>query len=48
MGYKSGQTVPQSGIYKCSICKNEVTCVKGEPFPPCHAGNEFTLVRATK
>lgn len=45
---KSGQKVQVSGIYKCSKCKNEVTCVKGEPFPPCCAGNHFILVRATK
>ena len=48
MAYKSGEKVQQSGIYKCSKCKNEVTCVKGEPFPPCCAGNYFTLVRATR
>lgn len=45
---KSGEIVQQSGIYQCSKCKNEVTCVKGEPFPPCCAGNTFTLVRATR
>lgn len=45
---KSGEIVPQSGIYKCSVCKNEVTCVKGERFPPCCQGATFILVRATK
>lgn len=46
--YKSGEKVPESGIYKCSKCKNEVTCVKGEPFPPCCKDNYFILVRKTK
>lgn len=46
--YKSGQIVPQSGIYKCTNCNNEVTCVKGEPFPPCCANAGFVLVRATR
>jgi hypothetical protein len=46
--YKSGQKVPQSGIYRCVRCNNEVTCVKGEPFPPCCAGSYFILVRATR
>lgn len=32
---KSGQKVERSGIYKCTKCGNEVTCVKGGPFPPC-------------
>ncbi|WP_160670678.1 zinc ribbon-containing protein [Clostridium sp. C8-1-8] len=47
---RSGQKVEQSGIYKCTSCGNEVTCVKGEPFPPCAKCNnsEFRLVRATK
>lgn len=53
MEYKSGQTVPQSGIYgmynaqnkKC----NEVTCVKGELFPPTPSPDmHYKLVRATK
>ncbi|MBS5038441.1 MAG: hypothetical protein KHZ27_08520 [Fusobacterium sp.] len=46
--YKSGMIVQQSGIYKCSKCKNEVTCVKGERFPPCCKEATFILVRATK
>lgn len=41
----SGETVKVSGIYKCSVCGNEVTCVKGEPFPPCCKGSNFILVR---
>ena len=32
--YDPGDTVPQSGIYKCRSCKREVTSNKGDPFPP--------------
>lgn len=32
--YDPGNTVPQSGIYKCTGCKREVTSNKGDPFPP--------------
>lgn len=46
--FKSGQIVSQSGIYKCTNCHNEVTCVKGERFPPCCASAGFVLVRATR
>ncbi|MGG4610783.1 zinc ribbon-containing protein [Providencia sp. Me31A] len=46
--HKSGEPVVISGIYKCSKCGNEVTCVEDEPFPPCCKGNYFTLVRKTK
>ena len=45
---KSGEIVEISGIYKCSVCNNEVTCVKGERFPPCCKGATFKLVRATR
>jgi len=47
---KTGTTVQQSGIYKCTKCGNEITCVKGETVPPCGkcSNTEFTLVRATK
>ncbi|MBM4395606.1 MAG: hypothetical protein FJ087_07945 [Deltaproteobacteria bacterium] len=46
-----GETVPESGIYKCIWCGNEVTCVKGEVFPPCarkctHV--QYIMVRATR
>lgn len=41
MKYRPGQIVPQSGIYKeLSITNSwvtDVTCVKGEPFPPTEA-----------
>jgi peptide methionine sulfoxide reductase MsrB len=30
--YDPGDTVPQSGIYKCRSCKREVTSNKGDPF----------------
>ena len=46
MTYESGKIVPESGIYKDLDTGNEVTCVKGEPFPPSVYG--FTLVRKTK
>lgn len=32
--HNPGSTVPMSGIYKCVGCKKEVTCNKGDPFPP--------------
>ena len=50
MAYTSGEIVPQSGIYKCTNCGNEITCVKGERFPPCAQcnGSQFVLVRATQ
>lgn len=28
------EIVPMSGIYKCLGCKKEVTCNKGDKFPP--------------
>ena len=38
MKYYPGKSVPQSGIYgqysESGTKVNEVTCVKGEPFPP--------------
>ena len=49
MAYKPGETVPESGIYACDNCGNEVTCVEGEPFPPCANGCKhptYSLVRA--
>lgn len=53
--YKPGQQVPESGIYRVfhdpqhGNQEHEVTCVKGEPFPPCnHCGHHprFGLVRS--
>lgn len=32
--YGPGQTVPQSGVYKCCGCNREVTSNAGDPFPP--------------
>jgi len=29
-----GQSVPYSGIYKCTGCAREVTSNQGDPFPP--------------
>ncbi|VTS03848.1 Uncharacterized protein OS=Burkholderia pseudomallei MSHR2990 GN=Y046_2082 PE=4 SV=1: YjzC [Gemmata massiliana] len=52
--YKPGEQVPCSGIYRVThdtrhTQPHEVTCVKGEPFPPCnHCGvrPRFLLARA--
>lgn len=50
--YKPGQVVPNSGIYKVThdahTQPHEVTCVKGEPFPPCNSCQhpKFVLVKA--
>jgi hypothetical protein len=52
--FKPGDKVIQSGIYAVTHddvhkANHEVTCVYGEPFPPCHhCGNHprFKLVRA--
>jgi hypothetical protein len=51
--FKSGEIVPVSGIYteKTAIGLNltEVTCVKGEKFPPTIGrGEHFEIVRAAK
>jgi hypothetical protein len=51
--HKPGETVPASGIYRVThdtrhSHSHEVTCVKGEPFPPCNhcgASPRFVLVR---
>ena len=53
MKYSPGQIVPQSGIYglysSSGTKTNEVTCVKGEPFPPTpQSGMYYKMVRATK
>jgi hypothetical protein len=32
--YSPSAEVPVSGIYKCVICKKEITSNKGDPFPP--------------
>lgn len=46
----TGGKVAQSGIYKCTDCGNEITCVKAERVPPCRQCNntQFRLVRATR
>jgi DNA-directed RNA polymerase subunit RPC12/RpoP len=46
----TGTVVANSGIYKCTKCGNEITCVKGERVPPCRKCNNtsFVLVRLTK
>ena len=52
MKYYPGGSVPKSGIYgqysASGTKENEVTCVKGEPFPPTPRPNMYyQLVRAT-
>ncbi|MNJ55156.1 hypothetical protein D3C77_506300 [compost metagenome] len=32
--YKIGAIVPESGIYRCVTCGDEITSNKGDPFPP--------------
>ena len=52
--YKPGEKVPESGIYTVAhdsyhAVRHEVTCVRGEHFPPCRGcGSKvrFTLSRA--
>jgi hypothetical protein len=53
MNYRPGQIVPQSGIYEelttGGVKVTEVTCVKGEPFPPTEwNGYHYRLVRTAK
>jgi hypothetical protein len=52
--FQPGEKVPHSGIYRALHDRqhhqeHEVTCVYGEPFPPCAGcgkGVRFQLVRA--
>jgi hypothetical protein len=50
--FKPGDKVPTSGIYKVThdskTQAHEVTCVEGEPFPPCNSCShpKYVLVRA--
>jgi hypothetical protein len=51
--YKAGQTVPVSGQYAAVTDAGrktrEVTCVKGEPFPPTRVGEiGYVLVDPTR
>lgn len=32
--YGPGNSVPVSGIYRCTGCKKEITSNEGDPFPP--------------
>lgn len=32
--HKPGQTVPNSGIYSCTVCGKEAACNESDPFPP--------------
>jgi hypothetical protein len=33
--HSPGETVPDSGIYRCTLCENEEVSVQGDTFPPC-------------
>lgn len=49
MSFQPGETCSTSGIYKNTTTKNEVTVVKGEPFPPTAGPSQtYVLVRETK
>ena len=47
---RSGETIEVSGLYACTECDFEVTCVKGEPAPPCAIcdNSEFVLKEKAK
>ena len=49
--FSPGDTVPVSGIYKCTQCGSRSsfsTDVKGKIFPPCyHPGGKWELVKIT-
>lgn len=32
--YTPGQSVPVSGIYRCTVCGKEITSNEDDPFPP--------------
>lgn len=32
--YKPGDNCPNSGIYRCEACGDEIASNKGNPFPP--------------
>lgn len=43
--YRTGDTVPESGIYDVvhdtnHAEKHQVTCIKGERFPPCRGSSD--------
>ncbi len=52
--FRPGEKVPNSGVYRVIHDRHhheehEVTCIYGEPFPPCRgcgSGVRFRLVRA--
>jgi len=53
MKYRPGEIVPQSGIYSeltiTNVKVTEVTCVKGERFPPTEIrGYHYELIRAAR
>lgn len=50
MMVNTGDTITTSGIYKCTDCGNEITCVKGRRCPPCRNcdNTTFKLIRITR
>jgi hypothetical protein len=47
--FSSGTRVDQSGQYKNTSTGTEVTCVRGEPFPPTpKPGQKYVLANPTK
>lgn len=47
--FKPGQTVPSSGQAKNNRTGNEVTVVRGEPFPPTpKRGDTYSIADKTK
>lgn len=45
---RPGTTTPQSGQYKNTKTKTEVTSTQGNPLPPGPKGSQYILVDATK
>ena len=35
MTHRPGNTVPDTGIYWCTVCKSPELLTAGEPFPEC-------------
>jgi len=45
--YKSGMESPESGLFICTNCKNEIIPIaKGDTLPPCKkcGGNEWQII----
>ncbi len=35
MNHRPGATVPETGIYWCTVCKTPEMLTEGQPFPEC-------------